>query len=263
MVGGDPLSLEGARQARAAALIGDLLPWTDPARAGASSLEARTGESEWTAAYEILEGANAGGILLQTRRPGLEPGTWTTTRRVRGEAEALEERFQTIDPADGSLVLAHSLNFERGVRVEMTPAPVAVPARIEPGQTLSREMRIRLPLLDNPKRLREKGSALSEMTYLDDQRVNTAAGRFDAAHLREVFTSRFAAATAVRTIDRWFARGGGLVAERWVEEVRVLGVVVERTRFAIRVLPPTAIGQPEPAAGTPESSYRPPSGDLP
>lgn len=260
VIEGDPLSLEAARPPRSAATLQELLPWATATSPKPSPLETKTTEGEFVIAYEILEGPNSGGVMLVTRAKGLTPTSWLITRRIEGDADALEERAQALDPADGSLVLSHSLNIERGVRVEMNPAPVTVPARIEPGQTLSREMRIRLPLLDNPKRLREKGTAISEITYVGDQRIRTADGAYETKHLREVFTSRFAAATAVRTTDRWFAPGKGLVAERWSEEVSVLGVVIERTKFAMRILIPEShlnraqsaeITSPRPAETTP------------
>lgn len=260
IIDGDLLALEAARAPRATATLHELLPWTNARNAKPSPFETETPEGEFVTAYEILEGPNTGGVMLQVRAPGLTPTSWFITRRVEGDGVSLEERAQTIDPSGDSLVLSYSLNFERGVRVDMDPAPITVPARIEPGETLTREMRIRLPLLDNPKRLREKGTAISEITYLDDQRIRTADGTFDTKHFREVFTSRFAAATAVRTTDRWFAPGKGLIAERWSEAVSVLGVVIERTKFAMRILTPEShanreqsaeITAPEPAEATP------------
>lgn len=238
IIEGDLLSLEPARPPKTAATIQELLPWTRPGHAAPVSFEIESPPGEFVTAYEVIEGEHSGGILLEARREGPDPGTWIITRRIEGQEKPLEERHQALDAADGSLVLPYSLNFERGVRVEMDPPPFTVPARLEPGETLSREMRIRLPLIENPRRLREKGTALSEFTYVDDQRVRTDVGTFDARHLREVFTSRFAAANAVRTIDRWYSPGRGLVAERWHEEVTVLGVVIERTNFAMRVIAP-------------------------
>jgi hypothetical protein len=267
IIEGDLLSLEPARAPKSAATLTELLPWATATNPKPSPLESESPEGEFTTRYEVLEGDNTGSVMLQVRAPGLSPTSWFITRRVEGEPTALEERFQTIDARDGSLVLPYSLNFERGVRVDMDPAPITVPARIEPGDTLTRELKIRLPLLEDPKRLREKGTAISEFNYVGDQRIHTAAGVFETKHLREVFTSRFSAASAIRTIDRWYAPGQGLIAERWSEEVTVLGIVIERTKLAIRVLPPrvpetgvslekpTEIESPEPQNATPGCGY--------
>lgn len=248
---GDPLSLESARSARGSRTLLSIIPWATTDRPAPTSLETEAEDGMFLTIYEVLEGEHAGERLLQIRSLGHEPGAWRLTRRLTSKTEPLEMRYQTIE--SGALMLSYSLNHERGVRVEMDPAALTLPELLEPGKTITREMKLRLPLLDNPKRLREKGTGISEITYVDDQAVQTAAGRFDAAHVREVFTSRFSAATAERIIDRWFAPGAGLIAERWTEEVRVLGVVIEQNGMTIRVLPP---GSAEPALTTDSAAAR-------
>lgn len=239
---GDPLSLEAPRPAHAEFTLSEVFPWTAGERAKPTDLEIELSDGVWTTRFEVLEGPATGGVMIQTRRAAPEPGAWTLTRQFENQENAQEERHLRLDES-GSLIMSEMLNFERGVRVEMEPPGLAVPSRLEPGGTVERASKLRLPLIDNPKRLREKGTGRAEIAYLDEQRVQTRAGVFDAMHLQEVFTSRFSAASAVRTIDRWYAPGNSLVAERWVEEVTVLGVVIERSRQAIRALPPVDNGR--------------------
>lgn len=234
------LDLGPERPARVPISRGDLLPWTRPGFVGPARLEAMGEHAECVARFEIVEGPDAGAILIESRRPGPTDRSWLVSRRLEDEAGPREERLLVLDADDGPLVMPSMLNFVRGVRVEMDPPTIVLPALIDPAQPITRELRMRLPLLANPRRLRDRGIGTSELTYPHDQRVRTPAGIFNARLLREVFTSRLGTATAVRATDRWFAPGVGLIAERWVEDVRVLGVVVERSRQAIRILPPAA-----------------------
>ncbi|MDX2113999.1 MAG: hypothetical protein SFZ24_00075 [Planctomycetota bacterium] len=235
---GATLDLWEQRDPGRAASLASLVPWARQSGGKPASLERALGSERFEARFLVLEGAHAGKVMVQTREPGPEPGSWRLTRSIVDADEPQEQRLQQLDAATGDLVLAQQLNFERGVIVELAPFPVTVPATLTPGAALEREMSIRLPLIDNPRRLREKGTATSQMSYTADQRVSTPAGSFDARLLREVFTSRLNMATAVRTIERWLAPDAAIVAERWNEEVTVFGVVVERSRQTIVALDP-------------------------
>ncbi len=190
--------------------------------------------------YDIIEGKHAGAVLVEeVRRKSPDVEAWTVTRRVKTKKEPLEEAtFERRE--DGGIVLTGSVNHDRGVIVEMDPRPVTIPASLEPGAMHKQEMKMRLPLISRPSRLRDKGTGTMELTYVDDQAVRLGGGgeRITARHTREVFTSKLGKATAVRTIDRWFAPGHGLVAERWTEEVRLFGgMPIESSVFAIRLKP--------------------------
>lgn len=235
----EPIAFEPATAASRAALLGELLPWARADGAAPATLEERTEDGAWRSRFEIVEGPHAGKRMIVSRRDGETPGNWTITREIEGRVQPLEKGVYRIDPGDGSLIMPRLLNYERGVRVEMDPPGLTFPARLEPGESVARESRMRLPLLGNPSRLREQGTGRSQVSLIGAQRVRTRAGTFDALHLREVFESRFSSATAVRTIDRWFAPNAGLIAETWSEEVRALGIVIERSRQAILALPPS------------------------
>lgn len=242
------LPIEPPRPARSAIELESLIPWARRVKPMPTPLERETSPGVFETRYAIVDGPMKGGTLLMSREARSEGAGWTITSRVEGRDAPLDVRHQSIDPDDGSLVLTLLVNHERGVRVEMTPAPVTVPARLAPGDRLARDVALRLPLIENPRRLREKGTGRSEFTYEGEQEVTTPAGTFAAHLLREVFTSRFSAATAVRTIDRWYAKNRGLIAERWEEEVTVFGVVVERSIRGMVVLPTDGEASGDPPA---------------
>jgi hypothetical protein len=233
---GELLGLEPPREARGEFVFAEVFPWADERRPRPTDFETDSGDGAWVTRYEVLEGPKAGGVLVESRRSGPSAGEWLIARRYQDREMPHEERHHCFEE-QGSFVMPEMLNFARGVRVEMTPPGVSGVARLDAGATVTRDSAMRLPLLNNSKKLREKGTGRAEITFADAQRVRTRAGAYDAMHLREVFTSRFSAASAVRTIDRWYAAEKGLLAERWVEEVMVLGVVIERSRETIRVLP--------------------------
>jgi hypothetical protein len=197
-------------------------PWIEPAWTG-----------DATERYTVVERSGPARVMVIAREPGQAPGHWTITRRFEGDAQPLEVTRLRLAP-DGGLTLAGASNVERGVRVVLDPPPTAIPARLQRGVPDHAEMSIRLPRLDAPGRLREQGRAERTLTFLGERLVRLGERETPAAHVREVFTSRLSAATAVRITDRWYVRGRGLIAERWTEEVRALGVVVESSGRAMR-----------------------------
>lgn len=185
--------------------------------------------------FDVVEGPRAGKVL-EVRQQHI-PGTrrWSVVRMVDGETAPLERRVQEV--RDGPAVyLVEFWNDERGVRVVFEPDPLTMPAVLAAGQMVSEEQKMTLPTIKDPKKIRERGTGRMELTYVGNQMVTTPVGTFECAKTREVYTSKLKNATAVRTMDRWYAAEIGLVAERWEETVTILGgVVVERTVHAMRL----------------------------
>lgn len=232
----DPgLGAETPRPASRTLTLADMVPWAAREGDAPTSIERKEGASEYIVMYEVTEGAHKGAVLRESRRPGPTPASWLITRHIEGEAKAQEERLQKLDESSGSLLLPSTKNFERNVAVLFDPPALTAPAILGAGETVRTEFKMRLPILDKPSKLREKGTGRSEITSVSEQRIRTGAGEFDAVLVREVFTSDFSKASAVRTIDRWYAPGVGLVAERWHEEVKAFGIPIESSSQAIRV----------------------------
>ena len=206
--------------------------------AHAAGVSGATGapESASFSSFEVVEGSHAGKVLVLTQRALAEPGRYELVRSLQGREQPLERRVQRLEP-DGTLMLEDMKNVERGVIVEFDPDPVTMPPRLEAGVPIAGTQKMRLPLISNPRKLRERGEGEMTLIYTGDQTVRSVFGEVRAARILEVYTSRLKNATAVRTIERWYAHPHGLIAERWEEVVTILGgVVVERSRHAMRRL---------------------------
>lgn len=206
-------------------------PASEPMTPEIELAAAHAGERRWL----VLEGKLAGREILDHWRE--ENGGFVMTRQTGGETDLLEEQAYRLDESKG-LVLERSVNHARGVIVEFTPRLVAMPARLEPGTTVTQLMQLRLPLVKNPKKLREQGTATRELALVGTQMVRFRGQEAAAFHVREVMTNGLNAASAVRTTDRWLTPGAGPIAERYEEEVKAFGITVEKTRRVMVLLAP-------------------------
>lgn len=213
-----------------------------------SEAEAKGEKGALEAVYDVVEGEPRGGALILARAPGDGPGVWQLSRRNQKSGALIDESTVALEDS-GDVVLRKSLNHERGVRVMLDPPIRVLPKKLEAGAPLSQAAQIRLPYIKTPSKLRERGDATSELTLLGRQSVRVMGKDVEAFVVREVFTSKLQAATAVRTTDRWYAPGLGLVAERWQEEVTALGLVVERSGRAILLRGPPGAAASKSASG--------------
>lgn len=187
--------------------------------------------------WEVLAGEHSGRVIRAERTPD-GPRTWRVRSVIEETGEVLEVRVLRFDESTGSLVLLDTEQTDRGVRVVMRPEPNSMPAELPAAETVTQEMSLRMPYLKDPRRLRTEGRGVMTLEYDADQTVTVNGKALEARRVREVFTTNVTAAKAVRTINRWFVPGLGMVAERWDEEVRVLGLTSERTERTVRLLKP-------------------------
>lgn len=215
-----PWASEAASTGRSL-VASDVMPWLFEADARAH-----------TARYLIVEGEHAGDHLLEVREPiDLEGGGsgWRVTREAvapdadAGSGEVLNERVFAI-AGDGGIVLDAMTNHARGVIVEFDPKMISMPETLDLGEPFERESAVRLPRLSNPEQLRDQGSARMTLELLGSQRAQTPADSFEALRALETFITDTRFAKATRTIERWVAPGAGVVAERWTEDVRAMGI---------------------------------------
>jgi hypothetical protein len=202
------------------------------------SAQASASGQTMIAVYDVVEGQHSGEMLeVWSKREG-DAQRWWVERRIAsegGKGRRLERRVQEVREGP-AVYLVEFWNDERGVRVVFEPDPLTMPAVLVAGETVSTEQKMTLPTIQNPKKIRERGTGRMELTYVGDQMMVTPFGTLECAKTREVYTSKLKNATAVRTMDRWYAAEIGLVAERWEETVTILGgVVVERTVHAMRL----------------------------
>lgn len=227
-----PWTTEAASTERSLAAR-DVMPWLFDAEARAH-----------TARYLIVEGEHAGDHLLEVREPiELDGGgsAWKVTREAvaqgadAGSGEVLNERVFAIAD-DRGIVLDSMVNHARGVIVEFDPKMRSMPESLEPGAPFERESDVRLPKIANPEQLRDQGSAKMTLELLGAQRVTTPMSSFEALRSLETFITDTRFAKATRTIERWIAPDTGVVAERWSEDVKALGLFGGSSRQAILLL---------------------------
>ncbi len=215
----------------AGALVADAGPLTPEIELTAATVGGRR--------WRVIEGEHAGGFILESWRE--ENGTFTMTRRLESETTLLEEQTYRLEESKG-LVLERSINHERGVIAEFTPRMLVLPNSLSTGNADVQTLRLRLPLIENPKRLREQGTTKRELTLLGTRSIRLGARELRAWRVREVVTNTLGAARAVRTTDRWLTAELGSVAEQYEEEVKALGFTVEKTR-RVMVLEPASGGR--------------------
>lgn len=176
---------------------------------------------------------------------------WT----LGGESRPRSERTMLVE-ADGTLSMSRVVQRDRSVETVFEPPLLVMPARINPGATVRQDVSVTVLDLDKPGRVKERGSALIEASFLGRQEP-IGAGAGDAAGLLYVtkLEIRLSAARSERTTERWFAfpESGlsGLLRERFVETIRVFGVIIESTRQSM-TCPDCA--RP---AGVPEAPHAP------
>lgn len=200
-------------------------------------VERRSESGALVSRWEVLDGEHAGKVIREERTAEGD-NIWRVRSVIEGEEKAIDEQVLRYDESTGSVVLADLRQIDRGVRVEMRPSPSAMPAQLERGEVVTQKFAVRMPYLDNPRRLRAQGHGEMTLEYAADQSLRVSGKPVDARRVKEVFTTNVTAANAVRTIERWFVPGTGRVAERWDEEVKILGLISERTSQTVRLLPP-------------------------
>jgi len=200
-------------------------------------VETRAGDGSLVSRWQVTEGDHSGKVIREERtQEGAD--SWRIRTVLEGEEKAIEELVLRYDRSTGAVILADDKQIDRGIRVVMRPQPASMPPELSPGKSVTQNMTLRMPYLDDPRRLRAEGKGEMTLTYEADQPMTVGGRRVDARRVREVFATDVTAAKAVRTTERWFVPGLGRVGEQWVEEVRVLGLVSERTVQAVRLLPP-------------------------
>ncbi len=128
-----------------------------------------------------------------------------------------------------------------------TPPLLIAPARLAPGKELGGDSEIRVTTTDT-KKSREQGNCQQRVHILGGVKVDSPLGSFDATLVESVFTAMLGMTRVRHESLQWVVPGKGAIAERWIERISVLGVLV-RTRegAAVRVVAPakpTAVPAP-------------------
>lgn len=235
-----PLPEAPAPQSLSAA---EAYPFLAPDHSGPTPLErvepGEDGHDRFVTRYAIVDGLNAGEELRVERTPAEQEGAWRLRWfRVAGGARTLiDEKVVALVEGQGA-VLTGSIDHAEGVVVEFDPPLTLIPTTLTPASPFRQEAAMRLPLIEKPEQLREKGKGVSTLNVAASQPIQAGGSKFDAARLHEVFESDLSMADATRTTDHWFAPGVGLVARRWHEKVKALGLIVKDRAQEFVVIPP-------------------------
>lgn len=219
---------------------------------------AAASDSPAPARFRVIAGQHAGKVLtvlnerIQPAAPAATPQDgerWDVSRWVSSADESaatsatgslsadspaapgtLIERRQHVLLPGPTLMLRGIENHDRSVRVDFKPDALSMPASLAPAAAAPSTHAIRIVDLKNPRKLRERGTGDSQLVYENDQTITVPAGTFETRLTRETYTSTLQHAVATRVIVRWYAPAPvGLVRERWTEEVKALGLIVERS----------------------------------
>lgn len=184
--------------------------------------------------YRIIEGDDAGRVLIRQVRPDSGPARWRITDTLGNEPKPIEERIVSLAD-DGALILEEHRDYSHGVIVEFTPKLVHLPSELAPGEPFRQVMQLRLPLISKPNRLREKGVSRREVTLVGESELLLEGKPVRALHVRETIENDLGAARSTRMTDRWYSEDEGLIAERYEEAVKALGLISTRTTRAMTI----------------------------
>ena len=228
-------------------LLGCSPPTTAPSMAEAQSPDAP---------LIIIETLPAGEPLPGEDLYPLTPGEWVY-QIIDDEGEATGQVVYTVSPTDrfdalvslvkggdrtefwalneaGDIVMPATIEHAKNALTIFDPPLLIAPRSLAPGEPFESSAEMRVLDSRNPKRKRESGRATRTIEYVDDQKIRTPLGEFIAKRVVVSFKADLRFADADKEGTYWVVPGVGLVAQELSEEIRVLGLVSERT--AIRLV---------------------------
>lgn len=142
------------------------------------------------------------------------------------------ETFWRIDE-HGNVVMTAHVNHDEHALSLFTPPLVLWHAEMPAGKPLVGQSNIRVVDSRNPQKLKETGKMTRTVTYIGDQRIRTPRGEFIAQRLESRVRADLRLADADERVTRFVVPGVGLVAERLVEDVKILNTLTTTTQRTI------------------------------
>ncbi len=227
----------------------EAMPYLAPGFGGPTPLEREErggdGGEVFVSRYRIVEGESEGASLVIERgeagderwrlrtyvQPSDSTGSESQGRRLMQDEEVgLSE--------DGGAVLLESINHAEGVIVRITPALIVLPALLGAEEPFTQRAQMKLPLIANPSKLREHGTVVKTMRIVGLQRIEVGGESFECVRVHETHASSLSMARSERITESWYAPGVGLIARRYTEAVKALGVTVRSRRQTIEAMLP-------------------------
>lgn len=191
-------------------------------------------EGDSSAVFRIVSGVDAPGMIQQVSRDC----TPNETSKGSQDPVCVEWRLQSDGTVrsvrrlerteDGAILLRSISNEDRGMITEFNPPLMEFPAELQPGSPTTHRVAMRV-VSAKSKRERERGEGSIEITLEGNQQIKVNGRSLNAVKVRIVFHADLKAAAIVRTTDRWYVPGTGVVRERYEETVKILGVTSEET----------------------------------
>jgi len=209
--------------------LSNALP-TEQTIAGESLYPLRKGTRE----YKILAGDDAGKWLRFERTATTEHGAqWqevlTLIDPASGDQRVVRTSFQTRDD-DGNIVMPAVIDHADRALTLFEPPMLIAPGSLEPGESVTADVDMRVVDARNQDRQKETGNATRTIEIVEQTSVHLADGRrFDAIHVRITFSADLRMANAEDTIDLFVVPGGTVVAQMHSESVQILGAIDHRS----------------------------------
>ena len=177
-------------------------------------------------------------IIKANEEPRKVRHSQETTERFQSEWKIIEgedrERFYRQDTSGDILLVAVIEHGENAISL-FRPPLIAAYHRLEPGESRTQDVAMKVVNLNNPSRLRESGRAKQTITYLDDCLVRTQWGSFPARRLSVQFSADLNLARVHVETILYVVPGYGLLIEEAEKTIRILGIF-PRYENTIRVL---------------------------
>jgi len=160
---------------------------------------------------------------------------WEERRYAEGELVRID-RLQRLE--SGELQLLETVTKGRAVISRYDPPMIILPATLEPGETLSQDVRVTVHPESDPEQVQNRGDATNTIEYVADQRVRTPVGEFMAARLESKFEGDFGVSTVTSNTTSWLVEDLGLVAERYEQQVQALLPISQKSHWFVIVKRP-------------------------
>lgn len=179
--------------------------------------------------YHIVEGADAGDTILIEQKPGAKADEWIVTRTPSGdEAPLRTDRLR--QEKDGSIVLLETESRDEKVISRYEPPLVVLPARLAAGDAVEQRVELTVRPIEHPDQIDHRGPATNQIKLAAGQDVKTPAGQFASLRVDAVFKADLSAAKVVNKTSTWYAPDLGMIAERYDDVAKTLGITVNQHR---------------------------------
>ncbi|UCD76315.1 MAG: hypothetical protein JSV91_05205 [Phycisphaerales bacterium] len=211
-------SLDDSPASEALLIVIETVPADEPLR-GEDLYPLTTGQ--WV--YQIVDDDRARGQVVHTISPTDRPNALVSLDKG-------EERTEFWGRSEaGNIVMPASIEHAKNALTVFDPPLPIAPPLLAPGEPFESSADMQVLDSRNPKRRRENGRGTRSLEYVDDQRIRTPIGEFTAKRVVVKFHADLRFADAVEDGTYWVVPGVGVVAQEHSEEIRVLGLVSERT----------------------------------